>query len=144
MIISSVDSCYHPLPSAASFLLLGELPKCFFSFSVVVKPAGGFCDICKMVVAYADKELEKNATTTEIEALLEKVCHFLPESVSDQVKHLHRGRLKSNSVHSPRLKMKCQHLQLELIWFSLPILRILPSLLSTKAEQALTLSHSNL
>ncbi|KAM6390548.1 prosaposin isoform 1-T1 [Pluvialis apricaria] len=51
---------------------------------VVVKPASGFCDICKMVVAYADKELEKNATTAEIEALLEKVCHFLPESVSDQ------------------------------------------------------------
>ncbi|NXX85596.1 SAP protein, partial [Urocolius indicus] len=51
---------------------------------VLVKPADGFCDICKMVVAYADKELEKNATTTEIEALLEKVCHFLPESVSDQ------------------------------------------------------------
>ncbi|KAM9550746.1 prosaposin isoform 2-T2 [Guaruba guarouba] len=51
---------------------------------VVVKPAGGFCDICKMVVSYADKELEKNATTAEIEALLEKVCHFLPESVSDQ------------------------------------------------------------
>ncbi|NXJ37376.1 SAP protein, partial [Ciconia maguari] len=51
---------------------------------VLVKPAGGFCDICKMVVAYADKELEKNATTAEIEALLEKVCHFLPESVSDQ------------------------------------------------------------
>ncbi|NXY90340.1 SAP protein, partial [Alcedo cyanopectus] len=50
----------------------------------VVKPADGFCDICKMVVAYADKELEKNATTAEIEALLEKVCHFLPQSVSDQ------------------------------------------------------------
>uniref|UniRef100_A0A493T5P7 Saposin B-type domain-containing protein n=1 Tax=Anas platyrhynchos platyrhynchos TaxID=8840 RepID=A0A493T5P7_ANAPP len=46
----------------------------------VVKPEGGFCDICKMIVAYADKELEKNATTAEIEALLEKVCHFLPES----------------------------------------------------------------
>lgn len=62
----------------------------FFPFSVLVKPAGGFCDICKMVVAYADKELEKNATTAEIEALLEKVCHFLPESVRDQVKHLCR------------------------------------------------------
>uniref|UniRef100_A0A8C3DKG3 Prosaposin n=1 Tax=Corvus moneduloides TaxID=1196302 RepID=A0A8C3DKG3_CORMO len=58
----------------------GKLPQ----QPVVVKPAGGFCDICKMVVAYADKELEKNATTAEIEALLEKVCHFLPESVSDQ------------------------------------------------------------
>lgn len=60
----------------------------FFVLSAVVKPEGGFCDICKMIVAYADKELEKNATTAEIEALLEKVCHFLPESVSDQVKHL--------------------------------------------------------
>lgn len=70
-----------------------------FFFSVVVKPAGGFCDICKMVVAYADKELEKNATTAEIEALLEKVCHFLPESVSDQVKHLCAGgRLKNSGM----------------------------------------------
>lgn len=61
-----------------------------------MKPAGGFCDICKMVVAYADKELEKNATTAEIEALLEKVCHFLPESVSDQVRCLCR-RLKEET-----------------------------------------------
>lgn len=47
-----------------------------------------------MVVAYADKELEKNATTSEIEALLEKVCHFLPESISDQVKRLCRSQAK--------------------------------------------------
>lgn len=59
-----------------------------------MKPAGGFCDICKMVVAYADKELEKNATTAEIEALLEKVCHFLPDSVSDQVRCLCRRQTK--------------------------------------------------
>ncbi|XP_040461631.1 prosaposin isoform X2 [Falco naumanni] len=66
---------------------------------VLVKPAGGFCDICKMVVAYADKELEKNATTAEIEALLEKVCHFLPESVSDQV-HL-------SSVSTSAINVQC-------------------------------------
>uniref|UniRef100_A0A803W7I3 Prosaposin n=1 Tax=Ficedula albicollis TaxID=59894 RepID=A0A803W7I3_FICAL len=66
---------------------------------VVVKPAGGFCDICKMVVAYADKELEKNATTAEIEALLEKVCHFLPESVSEQV-HL-------SSVSASAINVQC-------------------------------------
>lgn len=63
-----------------------------------MKPAGGFCDICKMVVAYADKELEKNATTAEIEALLEKVCHFLPESVSEQVRCLCRRRTKSHGL----------------------------------------------
>ncbi|XP_044276425.1 prosaposin isoform X2 [Varanus komodoensis] len=45
---------------------------------------GDFCDVCKMIVAYADKELAKNATTAEIEAFMEKVCRFLPESVSDQ------------------------------------------------------------
>ncbi|KAM6415623.1 prosaposin isoform 1-T1 [Rhynochetos jubatus] len=66
---------------------------------VLVKPAGGFCDICKMVVAYADKELEKNATTAEIEALLEKVCHFLPESVSDQV--------RLSSVSTSAINVQC-------------------------------------
>uniref|UniRef100_A0A8C6X5R7 Prosaposin n=1 Tax=Naja naja TaxID=35670 RepID=A0A8C6X5R7_NAJNA len=45
---------------------------------------GSICDVCKMVVAYADKELEKNATTAEIEMFLERVCRYLPESVSDQ------------------------------------------------------------
>uniref|UniRef100_A0A7M4EI85 Prosaposin n=1 Tax=Crocodylus porosus TaxID=8502 RepID=A0A7M4EI85_CROPO len=58
--------------------------------SQAVKPApeesqvGNFCDVCKMIVAYADKELEKNATTAEIEAVLEKVCRILPKSVRDQ------------------------------------------------------------
>lgn len=46
---------------------------------------GNICDVCKMIVAYADKELAKNATTAEIEMFLERVCHYLPESVSDQV-----------------------------------------------------------
>ncbi|XP_067996415.1 prosaposin isoform X1 [Melanerpes formicivorus] len=66
---------------------------------VAVKPADGFCDICKMVVAYADKELEKNATTAEIEALLEKVCHFLPQSVSDQV--------RLSSVSTSAINVQC-------------------------------------
>nr|XP_003218519.1 PREDICTED: prosaposin isoform X1 [Anolis carolinensis] len=50
----------------------------------VKSQVGGLCDVCKMVVAYADKELAKNATAAEIEAFLERVCHYLPESVSDQ------------------------------------------------------------
>uniref|UniRef100_A0A7N5KAX8 Prosaposin n=1 Tax=Ailuropoda melanoleuca TaxID=9646 RepID=A0A7N5KAX8_AILME len=45
---------------------------------------GNICDVCKIIVAYADKELAKNATTAEIEMFLEQVCHYLPESVSDQ------------------------------------------------------------
>uniref|UniRef100_A0A7N5KB46 Prosaposin n=1 Tax=Ailuropoda melanoleuca TaxID=9646 RepID=A0A7N5KB46_AILME len=50
----------------------------------VQSQVGNICDVCKMIVAYADKELAKNATTAEIEAFLERVCHYLPESVSDQ------------------------------------------------------------
>uniref|UniRef100_A0A8C2T496 Prosaposin n=1 Tax=Coturnix japonica TaxID=93934 RepID=A0A8C2T496_COTJA len=100
---------------------------------VVVKPAGGFCDICKMVVAYADKELEKNATTTEIEALLEKVCHFLPESVSDQVKHQAKKQFCALSKAKDDLSTHAAGADL----FSHPILaRVFPSLFSTKAEQS--------
>ncbi|XP_062989084.1 prosaposin-like isoform X2 [Elgaria multicarinata webbii] len=45
---------------------------------------GALCDVCKLIVAYADKELAKNATSAEIEDFLERVCRFLPESFSDQ------------------------------------------------------------
>lgn len=59
-----------------------------FSEKIVpVQPqVGDICDVCKMIVAYADKELAKNATTAEIEDFLERVCRYLPASVSDQVK----------------------------------------------------------
>ncbi|XP_007441356.1 prosaposin-like [Python bivittatus] len=50
----------------------------------VQSQVGNICDVCKMIVAYADKELAKNATTAEIEMFLERVCHYFPESVSEQ------------------------------------------------------------
>uniref|UniRef100_A0A8C8RCY3 Prosaposin n=1 Tax=Pelusios castaneus TaxID=367368 RepID=A0A8C8RCY3_9SAUR len=46
--------------------------------------AGDVCDVCKMIVAYLENELGKNSTTSEIEAALEKVCHVLPPSISEQ------------------------------------------------------------
>lgn len=62
-----------------------------FVFSEKIIPVqsevGNLCDVCKMIVAYADKELSKNATSADIENFLEKVCQLLPQSVSDQVKH---------------------------------------------------------
>uniref|UniRef100_A0A8B9T495 Saposin B-type domain-containing protein n=1 Tax=Anas platyrhynchos TaxID=8839 RepID=A0A8B9T495_ANAPL len=75
-------------PEAVCVMLKCSVHRWLYPLRTHASVLGGFCDICKMIVAYADKELEKNATTAEIEALLEKVCHFLPESVSDQVKHL--------------------------------------------------------
>ncbi|XP_015278394.1 PREDICTED: prosaposin isoform X2 [Gekko japonicus] len=50
----------------------------------VQSPAGDVCDLCKMIVAYLDKQLLKNATTEEIEEALEKVCSMLPQSYRDQ------------------------------------------------------------
>lgn len=59
-------------------------------FSEIIAPvqsqAGdGVCDVCKMMVAYVDRELQKNATSREIQEVLEKVCSELPESYRDQV-----------------------------------------------------------
>ncbi|XP_048361501.1 prosaposin isoform X2 [Sphaerodactylus townsendi] len=45
---------------------------------------GDVCDVCKVVIAYVDKQLQKNATTAEIEAALERVCNLLPASYRDQ------------------------------------------------------------
>ncbi|XP_060097162.1 prosaposin-like [Heteronotia binoei] len=50
----------------------------------VQSQGGDICDVCKMVVAYLDKQLQKNSTTVEIEEALEKVCRMLPASYFDQ------------------------------------------------------------
>ncbi|XP_077206644.1 prosaposin-like [Paroedura picta] len=42
------------------------------------------CDVCKMVIAYLDKQLLKNATAIEIKEALEKICSMLPESYRNQ------------------------------------------------------------
>ncbi|XP_053160712.1 prosaposin [Hemicordylus capensis] len=47
-------------------------------------PTGDVCDVCKMIVAYADKQLAKNATSKEIEEFLEKICSVLPKAYKDQ------------------------------------------------------------
>ncbi|KAJ8359841.1 hypothetical protein SKAU_G00163660 [Synaphobranchus kaupii] len=49
---------------------------------------GGFCDVCKMAVRYIDKLLEDNATESDIEAAVQKVCNFLPEAVRSECDQL--------------------------------------------------------
>lgn len=46
---------------------------------------GGFCEVCKKLVDYLDKNLEKNSTKEEILAALEKGCNFLPDPYNKQV-----------------------------------------------------------
>ncbi|XP_059176048.1 uncharacterized protein LOC131955787 isoform X11 [Physella acuta] len=48
------------------------------------QPNGELCDLCKYVVTYIDTYLQQNASEAEIEALLEKVCSFLPASIQQQ------------------------------------------------------------
>lgn len=47
--------------------------------------AGGFCDVCKMAVRYVDGILEQNATESQIEEAVKKVCNFLPDEYKTQV-----------------------------------------------------------
>uniref|UniRef100_A0A5F4W9K1 Prosaposin n=1 Tax=Callithrix jacchus TaxID=9483 RepID=A0A5F4W9K1_CALJA len=45
---------------------------------------GGFCEVCKKLVGYLDRNLEKNSTKEEILAALEKGCSFLPDPYQKQ------------------------------------------------------------
>lgn len=47
---------------------------------------GGFCEVCKRLVSYLDRNLEKNSTKEQILAALEKGCSFLPEPYQKQVR----------------------------------------------------------
>ncbi|ELU16785.1 hypothetical protein CAPTEDRAFT_225175 [Capitella teleta] len=42
------------------------------------------CSVCETVIQYVDTLLEENSTIAEIEAVLEKVCNFLPTSLQQQ------------------------------------------------------------
>lgn len=55
---------------------------------LILKPikgkSGEFCPICETVMQYVDSLLEKNSTIQEIEAVLDKVCNFLPSSLTQE------------------------------------------------------------
>ena len=44
------------------------------------------CDVCKFVVSYLKTVVDANTTVEEAEDLLKKVCSFLPDTVSAQVR----------------------------------------------------------
>ncbi|XP_047458698.1 prosaposin isoform X2 [Mugil cephalus] len=46
--------------------------------------AGDYCEVCKMAVKYIDGILEQNATETQIEEAVRKVCSFLPPSFQSE------------------------------------------------------------
>lgn len=52
---------------------------------VMPRKDGGFCEVCKKLVGYLDRNLEKNSTKEQILAALEKGCSFLPDQYRKQV-----------------------------------------------------------
>nr|XP_057915091.1 prosaposin [Doryrhamphus excisus] len=58
------------------------------ALDVTTYKVGGYCKVCKMAVAYIDGILEKNATATEIEDAVRKVCSFLPDSYKEECDQL--------------------------------------------------------
>ncbi|XP_073541951.1 prosaposin [Phyllobates terribilis] len=46
--------------------------------------SGGSCPVCKMIVEYMDKLLEKNATQERIKNALHVVCNYLPDKMADE------------------------------------------------------------
>lgn len=48
------------------------------------KKDDGFCEVCKQLVGYLEKNLEKNSTEERIRGALEKGCHFLPDPYKDE------------------------------------------------------------
>lgn len=46
---------------------------------------GGFCEVCKKLIVYLERNLEKNSTKEEILAALEKGCSFLPDPYQKEV-----------------------------------------------------------
>ncbi|XP_036684200.1 prosaposin isoform X2 [Balaenoptera musculus] len=51
---------------------------------VMPRKDGGFCEVCKKLVAYLDRSLEKNSTKEEILAAFEKGCSLLPDPYQKQ------------------------------------------------------------
>lgn len=47
---------------------------------------GGYCEVCKTAVTYIDRILEKNATESQIEEAVRKVCSFLPNTMQKEVR----------------------------------------------------------
>ncbi|XP_075072815.1 prosaposin [Mixophyes fleayi] len=45
---------------------------------------GQYCSVCKMIVNYVDKMLQKNVTQSKIKTALQMVCNFLPDSIVDE------------------------------------------------------------
>ena len=47
------------------------------------------CLICETIIQYVEALLQDNATITEIETILKKVCNFLPDTEKTQVTRFH-------------------------------------------------------
>lgn len=76
-------------PTGSSWVregLAGTEPGLSRVVRVTPRKDGGFCEVCKKLVGYLDRSLEKNSTKEQILAALEKGCSFLPDQYQKQVR----------------------------------------------------------
>lgn len=63
-------------------LVCSTLGLCSSKIKTVVKIADTeLCGVCETLIQYVDALMEQNSTVKEVEAILNKVCNFLPEQI---------------------------------------------------------------
>jgi saposin len=70
--------------------LLGLCTKTDETPVLVEKPVkdAEVCLVCETLVQYAEALLEQNATVTEIETVVKKICNYLPDTMKTQCTHI--------------------------------------------------------
>ena len=75
----------------------------------IISGDGELCAVCETVIQYVDSLLEENATVAEIEAALDKVCNFLPDTIKGQVQFLSKyGRTFDETIFSAVYDKLCR------------------------------------
>jgi len=54
-------------------------------FDYTGKSSSETCLVCETIVQYLEALLEQNATIADIEAILNKICNFLPDTMRAEV-----------------------------------------------------------
>ncbi|NXH17123.1 SAP protein, partial [Bucco capensis] len=62
----------------------GDTPRGAGPLEQLAVAAGGFCNVCQIVITYFDNELLKNETLAELGDMLEKGCELLPTPFTGQ------------------------------------------------------------
>ncbi|NWU98687.1 SAP protein, partial [Upupa epops] len=66
----------------------GDDPRGSSALEWLAMGAGGFCNVCQILITYFDNELLKNETLAELGGMLEKGCELLPAPLTGKCEAL--------------------------------------------------------